>query len=257
MLTTIEELEQEIDKFHKNIKDSNELMNILKSVATLTKTQTDCFEVRTKVLQDELAKLPPELNDLFKKRIEDFVQVVHEEHITYQTSVAKLMDDYADKFVKAENALSKMPTFLDEQLQKDRAKNVADLKQIQEQYAADLTQTNEAFTKQLQIVIENIQAIPEEINDKSKQQYDTFLKELKKMMDEHSTQLSDTGKLVADISQQLESKYNAFVEKLEATNIDQLYKYCQDMNKSINMKLGLILGSVIIAVIISIVSLFF
>ena len=40
------------------------------------------------------------------------------------------------------------------------------------------------------------------------------------------------------------------------TNMDQLYKYCQDMSKSINTKLGIALGGVAVAVIISIISLF-
>lgn len=76
------------------------------------------------------------------------------------------------------------------------------------------------------------------------------------MMDAHLAQLSDTEKRVVDLSQQLEVKYDAFVAKLEATNIDQLYKYCQDMSKSINTKLGIALGGVAVAVIISIISLF-
>lgn len=75
-------------------------------------------------------------------------------------------------------------------------------------------------------------------------------------MDTRLAQLSDTEKRVVDLSQQLETKYNAFVAKLEATNMNQLYKYCQDMNKSINTKLGLALGGVAVAVIVSIVSLF-
>lgn len=53
-------------------------MKILMSVASLTKTQTESFEIRTKALQDELAKLPPELSDLFQKKIEGFVQEVQD-----------------------------------------------------------------------------------------------------------------------------------------------------------------------------------
>lgn len=256
MLTTIQELEREIEQFHKNIKDSNELMKILMSVASLTKTQTESFEVRTKALQDELAKLPPELCDLFQKKIERFVRAVHDEHQSYQTAVAKLMDGYADKFEKAESSLARVPSALETQLQKDRVENVAGLKQIQEQYAADLAKTNEAFVKQLQAVIEGIQAVPGQIKDNSEQQYSAFLKEFEKMMDARLAQLSDTEKRVVDMSQQLEAKYDAFVAKLEATNMDQLYKYCQDMNKSINAKLGLALGGVAVAVIVSIISLF-
>ena len=256
MLTTIQELEKEIDQFHKNIKDSNELMRLLASIASLTKTQTESFEVRTQALQDELAKLPPELTDLFQQKIESFVQSVHDEHQAYQAAVTKLMEGYADKFAKAETALLGVPSTLQEQLQQDRSENVAGLKQIQEQYAADLAKTNEAFAQQLQAVVDAIQAVPEQISDNSAQQYDVFLQELEKMMDARLVQLSATEKRVEELSQQLEAKYSAFVGKLESTNMDQLYKYCQDMNKSINTKLGIALGGVAIAVIVSIVSLF-
>jgi flagellar biosynthesis chaperone FliJ len=256
MLTTIQELEKEIDQFHKNIKDSNALMKLLTSIASLTRTQTESFEVRTKALQDELSKLPPELTDLFQQKIESFVQSVHDEHQAYQAAVTKLMDGYANKFAKAEAALLGVPSALEEQLQKDRSENVAGLKQIQEQYAADLAKTNEAFTKQLQAVVDAIQAVPGQISDNSTQQYNAFLKELDKMMDARLAQLSATEKRVEELSQELEAKYNAFVGKLESTNMDQLYKYCQDMNKSINTKLGIALGGVAIAVIVSIISLF-
>lgn len=249
MLTTIQELEREIDQFHKNIKDSNELMKILMSLESLTKTQTESFEVRTKVLQDDLAKLPPELSDLFQKKVEGFIQEVHSEHQSYQTAVTKLMDGYAERFSRAESALEGVPSALEAQMQKDRAENVAGLKQIQEQYAADLAKTNEAFSKQLQ-------AVPGQIKDNSDQQYNAFLKELEKMMDARLTLLSETEKRVVDLSQQLELKYNAFVTKLESTNMDQLYKYCQDMNKAINTKLSIALGGVAVAVIVSIISLF-
>ena len=105
-------------------------------------------------------------------------------------------------------------------------------------------------------MIESIQAVPGEIKDNSDQQYSVFLKELEKMMDARLAQLSDAEKRVVDLSQQLEVKYDSFVAKLEATNMEQLYKCCQDMNKSINIKLGLTLGGVAIAIILSIVSLF-
>lgn len=307
MLTTIQELEREIDQFHKNIKDSNELMKILMSVASLTKTQTESFESRTKALQDELAKLPPELSDLIHERIEGFVQNVHNEHQSYQTAVAALMKKYSERVSIAETAISKVPGVLeaqaeaaqkrhleglakaeaayaqtltssmesytarvgdattaiakvpenlDAQLQKNRAEHIAELNRIQAQYASDLARTNEAFARQLQTVVESIQAVPGQIKDNSDQQYSAFLKELEKMMDARLAQLSDTEKRVVDLSQQLEAKYDAFVAKLEAANMGQLYKYCQDMNRSINTKLSIALGGVAVAVVASIISLF-
>jgi len=307
MLTTIQELEQEIDQFRKNIKDSNELMKILMSMASLTKTQTESFEVRTKALHEELSKLTPELSDLFQKKIESFIQEIHREHQAYQSAVTSLMDRYSEKITAAEEAIARVPGILDIQneaahkkyledlnaveeghaqkldaiieqhssklsaasdalvkfsaelelqMQKDRSENIARLKQIQDQYASDLAKANEAFAKHLQAVVDAIHAVPGQINDNAVQQYGAFLKEFEKMMDARLAQLSATEKRVEDLSQQLETKYNAFVSKLESTNMDQLYKYCQDMNKSINTKLGIALGGVAIAVIVSIVSLF-
>lgn len=75
-------------------------------------------------------------------------------------------------------------------------------------------------------------------------------------LEQEIAQFHKNIKRVVDLSQQLEVKYDSFVAKLEATNMEQLYKCCQDMNKSINIKLGLTLGGVAIAIILSIVSLF-
>ena len=166
------------------------------------------------------------------------------------------MEQYISKVTSATESISKVPSELETLLQKDRAENIAGLKQIQEQYTADLERTNDVFAKQLQTVMESIQAVPGQIKKDSDQQHNAFLKELEKTMDARLAQLSDTEKRVVDLSHQLEAKYDAFVAKLEATNMDQLYKYCQDMNKNINTKLGLALGGVTVAVIVSIVSLF-
>lgn len=256
MLTTIQELEREIELFHKNVKESNELMNILMSVTTLTKTQTEAFDTRTKALYEDLAKLPPELSELVQKKIANFIQTIHSEQQAYQTSVAQLIGGYTDKVEKAEEVISEIPTALEAQLKKDRAENAEELKKVQEQFATELSKANAAFAEQLKSVVETLQTLSAQIKDDSAQQYTAFLNELEKMMETRLEQLAQTESRVSELSQQLESKYNAFVEKLESTNMDQLYKYCQDMNKAINLKLGLLLGGVAIAVIVSIVSSF-
>ena len=100
MLTTIQDLEHEIDQFHKNIKDSNELMKILISVASLTKKQTESFEIRTTALQDELAKLPPELSELFQRKTEALVQTLHDEQ-------KQIQEQYATDLAKANEVSAK------------------------------------------------------------------------------------------------------------------------------------------------------
>ena len=104
MLTTIQQLEREIDQFHKNVKESNDLMRILQSVASLTKSQTESFENQTKALYKELSDLPPELCNLFQKKIEDCIQEIQREHRSYQAAVSNLMDRYSVKIEAAESA---------------------------------------------------------------------------------------------------------------------------------------------------------
>ena len=307
MLTTINELEKEIDRFHKNIKDSNDLMQILSSVASLTKAQTESFETKADSLHADLEKLSPELSVLFQEHIKEFISEVHEEHQAYQTAVTTLFESFSAKITDAEKSIAeipsklatqsadahknyldelnrietshtqalnaameqhagkmatvtetilKAPSVLEEQLQKDRSQNADSLKQIQEQYAAELARTNDEFSKQLLFVVESIQAIPREIKNNSAQQNSLFLKELQEIMDARIAQLKETENHVIAMSQQLENKYNEFLATLEATNMDQLYKYCQGMNKSLNMKLGIALAGIATAIVISIISLF-
>ena len=256
MLTTIQELEREIEQFRKNIKESNDLMNILLSLTALTKTQTESFDTRTKALYDDLAKLPPELGEIVQRKIADFVQTIHNEQQEYQATVTRTMDEYAAKIAKAEGLISETPSILDAQLKKNREENIGELKKVQEQYASELSKANLTFSEQLQDVIQNIQGLSSKIEEASAAQYASFLKELEKTIETRLEKLAQTEDRVTKLGQELESKYNAFVEKLEATNMDQLYKYCQDMNKAINVKLGLLLGGVAVAVIVSIVSLF-
>lgn len=307
MLTTIQELEREIEQFHKNVKDSNELMKILMSVASLTKAQKESFELQTKTLQDELTKLPPEMGDLFQKKIETFLQETRKENQLLQTAISSLMESYCTKVAVSEKviteipsvlnkqneesnkrhieslerlentysqsltssmerylgkveftteSIAKVPSALDNQLQKNLIQNVEDLKQIQERYAASLAETNDSFYKALQAAVESVRVTPDQIKESSDRQYSAFLKELGQLTDSHMAQLSATESHIAALSEQLETKYNAFVTKLESTNMDQIYQYCQDMNKSISMKLGITLGGVAVAIILSIVALF-
>lgn len=256
MLTTIQELEREIEQFRTNIKESNELMNVLLSLTALTKAQTESFDTRTKDLYDDLTRLPPELGELVQKKIADFIQILHDEQQKYQASVTQLIDSYIDKIAKAEGLISKVPTVLNEQLKKDRAESAEELKKVQAQYTSDLYRANHTFSEQLKGVLVNIQELSTKIEDASARQYASFLKNLEKIVEARIEKLTQMEDRISELGQQLESKYNAFAEKFEATNMDQLYKYCQAMNKSINIKLGFMLGGVVIAAIVSIVSLF-
>lgn len=165
MPTMIEDLEREIKLFQNNIKNSNELMGLLASVVSSTKSHADAFEAQTTTLCEKFVELPPAVREIFQNETESFMQSLRQEHASYQASIERLTEKYAQKIAHSEN-------------------------------------------------------------------------------------------LFGTLNSQLESRYNAFICELESTNVSKLYKYCQDMNKSINVKLGFMLGGIVIAIVASVVSFF-
>ena len=71
---------------------------------------------------------------------------------------------------------------------------------------------------------------------------------------EHLDRLTQIETAITATKDELDKKYKAFLEKLESTNMDQIFKVCQEMKKSIETKLLLLTGGVGIAIILMIVS---
>ena len=160
MFTTINELEKEIDRFHKNIKDSNDLMQILSSVASLTKAQTESFETKADSLHADLEKLSPELSVLFQEHIKEFISEVHEEHQAYQTAVTTLFESFSAKITDAEKSITEIPSKLATQ-SADAHKNYLDeLNRIESSHAQTLNAAMEQHAGKMDTVTEAILKAP-------------------------------------------------------------------------------------------------
>lgn len=61
--------------------------------------------------------------------------------------------------------------------------------------------------------------------------YDEFLTSVRREYDDYVAVLRETQTKMEKISAELDSKYTAFLTKMECTNIDQIYKVCLDMDK--------------------------
>ena len=106
----------------------------------------------------------------------------------------------------------------------------------------------------LQTSLEDIKSIPKIIYDKSDVQYDGFLTSVRKEYGDYVAVLRETQVKIEKVSTELDDKYNAFLSKMESTNMDQLYKVCLDMDKKINNKLTLLIAGVAVAIILSVVA---
>lgn len=102
--------------------------------------------------------------------------------------------------------------------------------------------------------LDELKAVPKSISDTNNAQYNDFFDSVKKEYGEYAAVLCESQAKMEKISTELDNKYNAFLAKMESTNMDQIYKVCQDMDKKINTKLTMILAGVAVAIVLSVIA---
>lgn len=169
-------------------------------------------------------------------------QMFDEKTAELQTLLAKLPED-----VRAEFA-SCFQTFSSE-IQAEHSRYQAEVAAI---LKACSTSVSEAEAK--------ITATPDAVEGKMNEAYAKSQEALtvaqKKYADDLQTATQEFLNKTNACMSLIEEKYNAFIMKLEATNVDQIYKICEKMNSAINMKLNIALAGVGVAVILAILGLF-
>ena len=314
MLTTIEELEKEIEQFHKNIHQSNELMKILSSVVDTSKAQTDFFEKKTTELYSEIEKLSPEMHKYFKNETADFTREINtayknyyeavnrvaeqhfEEQKKQQDSILEKIEQYSVQIEVTKTSIENFSNFFEQKLNAVQNENQMSLQQIQEVYANTLKTANDTFEKNIagilhqlgllptvfaekmetvqkgyaeslntsnvefkaavQNVREELKMMPHSMSENADRQYKEFLNQFENTAKEREANLLKVENRLHEYEQNMESKYVSLAEKIENAKMEQVYVYCQEMNKAINGKINLVLVGTIIVAIVSALSCF-
>ena len=192
MLTDIETLQKELETFHNNVKQSNELSSLLSNIITALNNEEKMFAEKMKALEDTVSSVPEQLKTGNQDLIQHTLDEINRAKTEYENTV--------------KNYLSVLET------------------------------------------------LPKTISDNSEEQYTQFLSSVKKEHGDYVEVLREAQAKIDKMNSELENKYNAFLAKMESTNMDQIYKVCLDMDKKINNKLTLILVGVAAAIILSIVA---
>ena len=81
--------------------------------------------------------------------------------------------------------------------------------------------------------LDELKAVPKSISDTNNAQYNEFLASVKKEYGDYVAVLRESQTKMEKISTELDNKYNAFLAKMESTNMDQIYKVCSEMDKQV------------------------
>lgn len=232
MLTDIETLQKEIETFHNNVKYSNELTALLSNIISALNNEEKLFEERIKALESTVATTPDQLKTGNQDLIQQTLNNINSAKSDYETALRNYLDE-----------LKAVPKMISDKNDK--------------QYNSFLTEVkkeNEKYLSVLQSLLEDIKSIPQIITDKNNVQYEEFVTSVRKEYGDYVAELRETQTKMEKISTELDNKYNAFLTKMESTNMDQIYKVCLDMDKKINNKLTILLIGTAVAIVLSVVA---
>ncbi len=214
MFEDIAQMEKEIETFRKNIAASSELINGIAELTEATKKQKESFKSSSEALVEKL-------------------------------------DACIDQFKADHNNA----------LQSLESKNAAVIDELKQTIAANMKD----WLLQLETAKTAIEDCKATIAKTSDEQIKNFSDECGRIISEmqsdlasqqsaYLTKLEETDKVISGYQTEAENKYNSFVQRLEATNVDQIFKEVQELKKSIQTKFIILMAGVGAAVVAAIVS---
>lgn len=109
-MTTIEELERELEQFHKNIAGSNKLIETINAVIEAVKSQREDFAVRSETVTKLIESLPETVEEKNAIAITNFyrqiLEVISKEHKYYIDNI----DKYVTSLDEMKNGLTNQQT---------------------------------------------------------------------------------------------------------------------------------------------------
>lgn len=124
-----------------------------------------------------------------------------------------------------------------------------------QQMLDNISHAKAEYETTLQNYLDELKSVPKMISEKSDAQYGEFLTSVKKEYNGYIVALKDTQTEMEKISNELDLKYDSFLTKMEATNMDQIYRICLETNKNVNKKLTLVFAGTVAAIVLSAVAL--
>lgn len=230
MLGTIEDLNNDIEKFQNNIVASNELCDLLKKIADEVTEQSKTFSEKANVLISRLNDVPGNI-----------------EHANDKSN-AKIKED----------------------VQEELNKEISEFKAEEKKYIDEVAQTQSMlreYITRVEIATTKTEGIPREISEGQLKLNNDQREAIQKIFSstelhlaeeqkKYINQLAETRDAVGAFRVGLEEKYQNFVENLANTNIARLQEQNIALQNSLNKKSILLAVMVVISIVLSVVGLF-
>jgi len=277
MFESIEQLEKEVKDFQKNILASSELIKSIESLITATNAQKEDFsatsselvskmdshtEALRKSYEEALAKLVKENRSLIKELIVRGDELLQEMKAipsdVEKRNSALSVEIQAEKeafFARCDELLQgfkNIPPDVEERnsaLAIEFQKCTTALQSSSNEIIAQLHVETEAFSARCDELLQSV-------STNSKTHHANVVETLNTAQQAYIQRIEEADVSIKNCETEINRKYKDFLIKLESTNVDQMFKMCQDIKKSMDTKLLLLSVGVGASLILMIVSIF-
>lgn len=223
MLESIEQLEKEIETFHQNVVASNELNMLISTLIEQIKKQKEEFSHSSTDLLERISTSTIKIQEHNTQSIDGLIRTIHS-----QTS---------DFSIESNRIIKQLKEVPDTTAQKN-----------------DVLRNH--FTSSVQELERLINNIPDQVKSANSIVMEQELAEFKVEQERYLSELGKVAETVSAYKTELELKHSAFLNKLESTNIDQIYKLTQETKDSINKKFIFLFAGLMVTIVLMIVSFF-
>ena len=291
MFEDVAQMEKEIETFRKNVVASSELVEGIKGLTEATRQHKETYSAATEDLIKKIDTCIAEIktdheaalrtlsgnNDAaltaLQKNMEAEVKTRMSELQQIKSALEKLQASYAERLQQNETTIREYESRLDSSVERIKTDHEAALKALSDRVDSAMAEQHEKSTKDLadkMAEIEKIKASIEEYQSqaakKSDEQIQQLVESCERLITEMKTELASqqsahveklqhTEQTIGEYQAAAEEKYDEFVKRLEATNVDQIFKEVQDLKQSIQLKFMILMSGIGAAIVVSVIGL--
>jgi hypothetical protein len=281
MFESVEQLEKEVREFQQNILVSTEFVKKLDAIIAAIAAQERDFaaksaEFTSKISSDTEAmrasqeKALKKLLDENKALIKQLEDTAHELEAQTKTQVETVATDHCELVQqlternraisseigdKAASLISEIKAIPD----KIRERNAALIVDVQRSVASVIETANSIFTAQkaqADALSAHCDGLLESMNTASKEHLAKTIDAISLTQKEYVSKIEEAEAQIKKCEADLSEKYDEFLKRLASTNVDQMFKLCQEIKQSVNTKLLVIMSGVGVSLILAVLSLF-
>lgn len=220
MLTTIEQLEREIEKFHETIASSNELFRLIKSLMNEISNQTITFSEKTSALEEMISIVPDTISADYDTMLKRFVN----EKKSYVDTLDGAKKDFIETISKLEQSISTVPDNTAKANAEVLDKSLVKLNNLHSQHFNTLDGARKDFIETVSKLEQGISAAPENTAKANAEVHDKALVKLHNLYEQYANTLVTARIDFIETASKLEQGISTVPDNTAKANAEVLEK---------------------------------